>query len=82
MNPAFCDITGYSRDEVINQQPSILKSGKHPESFYREIWQSLIEKGYWQGEIWNRRKNGELLAELLTISTLMDDQGDTLHYLG
>lgn len=82
VNPAFCDITGYSREEVINQQPSILKSGKHPESFYREIWQSLIEKGYWQGEIWNRRKNGELLAELLTISTLMDDQGDTLHYLG
>jgi len=82
VNPAFCDITGYPREEVINQQPSILKSGKHSEAFYRDIWQNLIEKGYWQGEIWNRRKNGELFAELLTISTLMDDQGDTLHYLG
>ncbi len=82
VNPAFCEITGYSREEVVNQQPSILKSGKHSESFYRDIWQNLLDKGYWQGEIWNRRKNGELFAELLTISTLMDDQGDTLHYLG
>lgn len=82
VNPAFCEITGYSREEVINQRPSILKSGKHSDAFYREIWQQLVDNGYWQGEIWNRRKNGELFAELLTISTLSDEQGDTLHYLG
>ncbi|MCL5974290.1 MAG: EAL domain-containing protein [Gammaproteobacteria bacterium] len=82
VNPAFCNITGYTREEVVNQQPSLFKSGKHSETFYRELWLSLIEKGYWQGEIWNRRKNGELIAELLTISTLTDDQGETLHYLG
>lgn len=82
VNPAFCNITGYTREEVVNQQPSLFKSGKHSETFYRELWLSLIEKGYWQGEIWNRRKNGELIAELLTISTLTDDHGETLHYLG
>lgn len=82
VNPAFCNITGYSPAEVINQNPSILKSGKHSEAFYRDIWKNVIENGYWQGEIWNRRKNGELFAELLTISTLSDEQGKTLHYLG
>lgn len=82
VNPAFSEITGYSREEVINRQPSILKSGKHSEAFYRDIWKSLQEKGNWQGEIWNRRKNGELFAELLTISTLADERGETVHYLG
>ncbi|MCX4189596.1 EAL domain-containing protein [Methylophaga sp. OBS3] len=82
INPAFTEITGYSRAEVINRPPSLLKSGKHEENFYQEMWQQLKEKGHWQGEVWNRRKNGELFAELLTISTLVDEYGDTLHYLG
>ena len=82
INPAFTEITGYSRGEVIGREPSLLKSGKHPDAFFRDMWQQLIDEGHWQGEVWNRRKNGELFAELLTISTLVDEYGDTLHYLG
>ena len=82
INPAFTEITGYSRAEVIGRPPSLLKSGKHPATFYKLMWQQLIDEGHWQGEIWNRHKNGELFAELLTISTLVDEYGDTLHYLG
>ncbi|WP_430008969.1 EAL domain-containing protein [Methylophaga lonarensis] len=82
INPAFTTITGYARDEVIGQTPRLLKSGRHTEHFYQEMWQSLQEEGHWQGEVWNIRKNGELFAELLTISTLLDEHGETQHYLG
>jgi len=82
VNPAFCEITGYSREEVIGRGPQILNSGKHSPEFFNTMWQSIIEHGYWQGEVWNRRKNGELYAELLTISALMDDDGQSRHYVG
>ena len=82
INPAFTEITGYNRAEVIGQAPSLLKSGRHPEAFFKDMWRQLLDEGHWQGEIWNCRKNGELFAELLTISTLVDENGDTLHYLG
>lgn len=82
VNPAFCEITGYSREEVIGKGPRILNSGKHSSEFFDSMWQSIIEHGYWQGEVWNRRKNGELYAELLTISALMDDDGQSRHYVG
>jgi diguanylate cyclase (GGDEF)-like protein/PAS domain S-box-containing protein len=82
VNPAFCEITGYSREEVIGKGPRILNSGKHSPEFFNSMWQSITEHGYWQGEVWNRRKNGELYAELLTISALMDDDGQSRHYVG
>nr|WP_292439863.1 EAL domain-containing protein [Methylophaga sp.] len=82
INPAFSEITGYSREEVIGKNPSILRSDKHSRLFYQEMWNSLHEQGLWQGEIWNRRKNGELYAELLTISALVDEHGETVNYLG
>lgn len=82
VNPAFSEITGYTREEVIGKNPSVLRSDKHSRLFYQEMWNSLHDHGLWQGEIWNRKKNGELYAELLTISALVDEHGDTVNYLG
>lgn len=82
VNPAFCNITGYSREEAIGHTPHLLSSGKHPPEFFQNMWKSITEHGYWQGEVWNCRKNGELYAELLTVSSLMDDDGTTRHFVG
>jgi len=82
VNPAFCEITGYSCDEVINRTSNILNSGKQNTEFYTDMWKSIIEQGYWQGEIWNRKKDGTLFAELLSISSILDDEGKVLHYVG
>ncbi len=80
VNPTFSAITGYSREEAIGNNPNILSSGKHDAAFYIEMWRSILDDGHWQGEIWNRKKNGELFAEMMTISALKD--GDrTTHYV-
>jgi len=79
-NPAFEKITGYSAVEAIGQNPRILKSDYHPPEFYREMWASIDEHGYWSGEIWNKRKNGEIYPEWLTISTIRDQTGEVSHY--
>lgn len=68
VNPSFTRITGYGREEVLGLAPSILSSGRHSPAFYRTMWQSIEETDHWRGEIWNRRKNGEEFAELLSIS--------------
>ena len=72
VNPAFTRITGYSPDEVIGRDPSIMSSGRHDKEFYRAMWTSIIETGHWQGEIWDRRKNGEIYPKWLSISTIKD----------
>ena len=82
VNPAYCEITGYSRDEAIGSNPNILKSGRQRPEFYEDMWQTLLQQDHWQGELWNRKKNGELFAELLTISSLKDVNGKTLNYIG
>ncbi len=82
VNPTFCEITGYSHDEILGKNPNILQSGKHDEAFYRDMWQALMISRHWQGEVWNRKKNGELYAELLTISALCDELGDIRYYVG
>lgn len=75
INPAFTELTGYTAEEVIGRNPNVLSSGRHDGEFYRQMWQALEDTGQWQGEIWDRRKNGELMAEWLTISTIYDDDG-------
>jgi diguanylate cyclase (GGDEF)-like protein/PAS domain S-box-containing protein len=82
INPTFTTITGYSRDEVLGHTPALLRSGRHAKGFYVQLWHDLERDDYWRGEIWNRRKNGESFAELLTISTVRDQKGKISHYVG
>jgi diguanylate cyclase (GGDEF)-like protein/PAS domain S-box-containing protein len=82
VNEAFCAITGYQREEVIGKNPSLLKSEHQSPEFYTAMWAELISVGHWHGEIWNRKKNGELYAELLTISAVRNEAGETRHYVG
>lgn len=82
VNEAFVTVTGYSAREAVGQSTTLLKSGKHGEEFYTEMWQQIDANGWWQGEIWNRRKNGELYPEWLTINSVKDAQGKLLHYVG
>ncbi|WP_462321555.1 sensor domain-containing protein [Halochromatium sp.] len=82
VNQAFVDVTGYGRDEAIGENPRLLKSGRHEHGFYQAMWQSLLETGQWRGEIWNRRKDGMVYPELLTISAVRDPQGEARGYVG
>lgn len=82
VNEAFTAITGYRRDEVLGRNTRLLSSGRQDPAFYRAMWADLVTYGRWSGEIWNRRKNGEVYAELLTISAVRDAQGRVQHYVG
>lgn len=82
VNPAFTDLTGYEEEEAIGKNPNILSSGKQDKAFYQEMWSQITSEGLWQGEVWNKRKNGEEYLQLLSISTVQDDTGDTVRYVG
>lgn len=82
VNEAFTEITGYARDDVIGRTPAILQSGRHDEAFYRGMWQALAETGQWRGEVWNRRKDGTLYPQLLTISAVREEDGEATGYVG
>jgi len=81
VNPAFCEITGYDLEEVRGQTPRVLRSGRHDESFYQSMWATLKAAGKWQGEIWNRRKNGEVYPEWQSISQVTNARGETVTYV-
>jgi len=81
-NPAFTSITGYNFEEIRSRSPSLLSSGRHSKSFYNEMWKNLGQRGKWQGEIWNRRKNGEMFPEWLSISAVHNSEGNVTHYIG
>jgi len=82
VNPAFSVVTGYSEEEVIGKSPSVLKSGKQSNDFYEELWHSIGTNGFWQGQIWNKRKDGSLYLQWLTISAIKNDAGDIVQYAG
>lgn len=82
INRAFTKITGYSADEAIGQTPRMLKSNRHDQAFYQSLWQTLNEAGSWEGEIWNRRKNGEVYPEWLSITAVKDEQDVVSSYIG
>jgi len=82
VNAALCRITGYSREELLGQNPRFWSSGRHDAAFYRQMWLALREQGLWRGETWNRRKSGEVYPSLLTISPVRDAHGQLQGYAG
>ena len=81
VNPAFSRITGFSAEEAVGRNPSILSSGREDVAFYADFWRALRENGSWQGEIYNRKKNGEIYPEWLTVSAARDSDGGILSYI-
>ena len=82
VNPAFTRITGYSAADAIGQTPTLLRSDRHTPAFYERMWETIDRDGEWQGEVWNRRKSGEVYPEWLNISAVRDDDGAVQHYIG
>jgi diguanylate cyclase (GGDEF)-like protein/PAS domain S-box-containing protein len=82
INRAFSDITGYAPEDVVGQTPRLLKSGRHDDAYYLAMWDRINRDGVWQGEIWNRRKNGEVYPEWLNITAVKNDRGEISHYVG
>lgn len=80
-NPAFTRTTGYSREEVVGKNPRLMNSGKQPPEFYQRMWATLYERGSWSGELWNKRKSGELFAEWLSINVLRNPDGSVRHHV-
>jgi len=82
VNAAFCRITGYAREEALGHDPKLLGSGRQDAAFYEAMWRAIREKGAWRGEIWDRRKSGEVYPEMLSIAAVPNEQGKIEHYVG
>lgn len=82
VNQAFTDITGFTPEDVLNKNPRILSSGRHDKAFYTAMWKQLISTGSWTGEIWDRRKSGQIYPKWLTITAVKNDHGETTEYVG
>ena len=78
VNPAFTDMMGYTLAEVLGKEPKLLQSGRHDQAFFRTMWEAILTEGKWQGELWNRRKNGEQCALSLSINTIYNEDGQVL----
>ena len=82
VNPAYQTISQMREEELLGKNPRILQSGKHDQDFYEQMWTSISGLGHWQGEIWNRRKDGEIFPQWVTINAIKDNQGQTTNYVG
>ncbi|RME60503.1 sensor domain-containing diguanylate cyclase [Candidatus Parcubacteria bacterium] len=81
VNPAFAQITGYTAEDAIGNTPNLLKSGQHSEAFYQDLWQTIMSGKVWRGEMTNRKKNGEIYWEYMTITPLQNDAGEITHFI-
>jgi diguanylate cyclase (GGDEF)-like protein/PAS domain S-box-containing protein len=81
VNDAFVAMAGYERDEILGKTPRVMKSGRHDKQFYQEMWKALLEQGHWQGEIWDRRKNGEIYPKWLSISAVRDQYNEISNFV-
>lgn len=82
VNAAFTQLTGYPAEEVVGKTPALLQSGQHNPLFYQQMWGTLAQTGYWQGEVWNKRKNGKIYAEMLSITAIYAATQQITHYVG
>ncbi len=82
VNHAFCTITGYDKSEVIGRNPSMFKSGRHAPAFYAEMWDTLLRTGAWSGEVFDRRKSGDIYPKWLSVSTVRNQKGEILNFIG
>jgi len=82
VNPAFTRITGYTKEEAQGNKPNLLQSGRHHTAFYEAMWKDILNDGFWEGEIWNKRKNGEVYPGWITISQVKNNVGEVKYYVG
>lgn len=82
VNQAFTDLTGYSKEDALGQNPRVLKSGRHDQGFYEQMWKSIRDTGHWRGDVWDRRKDGSIYPKFLSISAIRNDSGEVTNYAG